>query len=102
MSCGTHVNNTGTDFQVTIKDCNGSALDISDATTTTIIFKKPSGTNLTKTASFVTDGTDGLLRYVSVDGDIDEIGTWKIQASVTTPAGTWTSSFESFKVYRNI
>ena len=102
MSCGTHINNIGTDFQVTITDCNGSALDISDATTKNIIFKKPSGTVLTKTALFVNDGSDGLLRYISVSGDINELGTWKIQADVTTPDGVWRSNFESFKVYRNL
>jgi len=102
MSCDTHIGNIGTDFQVTITDCNGTAIDISDADTMNIIFKKPSGATLTKTAIFVTDGSDGVVRYLTVDGDIDEIGTWKIQASIITPAGQWTSNYKSFKVHRNL
>jgi len=102
MSCGIHQNDIGTTLVVTIVDCNDSAIDISTADSMQIILKKPSGTNLTKTASFTTDGSDGKIQYVIADGDMDEIGTWKIQGVVTIGAYTWHSNFESFKVYRNL
>lgn len=102
MACGIHLNDIGTQFKVTVQDCNSTAIDISDATNTDIIFKKPDGNTVTKDAGFYTDGSDGIIRYVAVDGDINIIGSWKIQASITTPSGTWSSDFQTFKVHRNL
>ena len=48
-----HVSDIGTIIQITITE-DGVALDISSATTKEIILKKPSGTLLTKTATFTT------------------------------------------------
>ena len=102
MSCEMRKNDIGTEIRVCIEDCDGDAVDISAATTKQIIFKKPSGSLLTKDANFLTDGSDGKLSYVSRDGDLDEIGTWKIQASITIGANIWKSTFKSFKVHRNL
>ena len=102
MSCEIRQNDIGTEIQVCLEDCGGNVLDISAATTKQIIFKKPSGSLLTKTASFLTNGSDGKLSYISQDGDFDEIGTWKIQASIKIDSKIWKSSFKSFKVHRNL
>lgn len=102
MSCKIHLNDIGTEIRVTVKDCNSNAVDISAATAMSIIFKKPSGTSVTKTASLYTDGTDGIVTYTAASGLFDEIGTWKLQAEVVAPNGQWNSSYESFKVYRNL
>lgn len=102
MSCGIHLGDIGTSFRISILDCNSNAIDISNASTKQIIFKKPGGGSLTKTASFVTDGTDGLLEYNTISGDLDEVGTWKIQAYVVAPNGSWRTNFSSFKVHRNL
>ena len=74
-----HVDDVGTLFKVTIADCP-SSLDISSATTKTLKFKKPSGTVLSKPGTFFTDGSDGILTYTSVSGDLDECGRWELQA----------------------
>lgn len=102
MTCGIHQNDIGTQIKVCIKDCDSVVIDISLASTKQILLKKPSGTTLTKTANFVTDGTDGLIYYSVESGDLSEVGTWKIQGIVTIGGNTWHSSFESFRVYRNI
>lgn len=102
MTCGIHKDDIGTTIIVTVCDCNSAAIDISTADTKQIIFKKPSGANLTKDADFVTDGNDGKIQYIIQEGDIDEVGTWKIQGIVTIGAYTWHSNFESFKVHRNL
>jgi hypothetical protein len=96
-----HVNDIGTDFRVTIVD-NNTAVDISSATSKTITFQKPNGVSVEKTATFVTDGSDGKIRYITVDGDLDDGGTWKIQGKVVTPAGSWNTDVESFRVYDNV
>ena len=102
MSCHIQQNDTGTIIRVTVKDCNDVAIDISAATDLSIIFKKPSGTTITATGSLYTDGTDGIITYTVASGLLDEIGTWKIQASYESPNGSWKSDFKSFKVHRNL
>jgi len=102
MACGIHLGDTGTQLRVTIQDCNSTAIDISDATTTEIILKKPDGTTVHKTAYFLTDGVDGKIRYTAASGDFDLVGSWKIQGYIVTPSGEWSSEFESFKVHRNL
>ncbi len=96
-----HLLDIGTVFEVTLKDCD-TPIDISSATTQQIIFRKPDGTSVTKTAIFASDGTDGKLRYVTIADDLDQIGTWKIQAKVEIPSGTWSSNIDKFKVYSNL
>ena len=61
-----------------------------------------SGTSTTKTASFNTDGTDGKIKYTSVDGDFNEVGTWRIQAKVVMGGGTFRSDVGTFKVHENL
>ena len=102
MSCEIHLNDIGTLFKLTIKDCSGAIVDISTATSNIIKFKNPSGDTIAKTGSFFTDGTDAISTYTTVDGDLNEIGTWKVQAKVTLPTGTWNSTIETFKVYDNL
>ena len=96
-----HKNDIGTLFLVTIYD-GAAVVDISGATTKQILFRKPTATILTKTASFTTDGTDGQIDYTTISGDLDTTGTWEIQAKVITSAGTWFSDKGSFEVYPNV
>ena len=96
-----HVNDIGTSFTLTIKD-GDSAVDISSATTKKIVIKKPSGTKLSYSTAFVSDGTDGKMRYNVVSGDLDEAGTYKLQSYVIISDGTFYTDITSFKVYRNL
>jgi len=96
-----HVDDIGTIFTITIKD-GASIVDVSSATTQQLIFKKPSGTTSTKTTSFVTDGSDGKIKYTTVADDIDEIGLWKLQSYIVMPSGSWKTDVGSFNVYANL
>ncbi len=73
--------------------------DISGAAVKEILLRKPNGTLLTKTAEFVSDGTDGKIDCSIASGDFDEAGTWKVQGKVLT-AGVFQYSSElgSFRV----
>ena len=51
---------------------------------------------------FRSDGSDGQIEYVAVDGDLDAAGTWSLQALVTTADGTWNTNVGSFRVYENL
>lgn len=97
-----HVDDLGTKFIVTVKD-GDSVIDVSGATTKNIIFKKPSGTKVTAAASFETDGTNGVISYITTGTELDEAGTYKIQAHVVLSAGNeFHSDISTFKVYRNL
>ena len=101
-----HVNDIGTIFRVTVYDMTSTGgttvADISTATTKQFTFKRPDGTTFTKTAVFTTDGTDGDIQYLSVDGDLNVSGTWHLQAYVVTPAGNWKTDVGHFRVYENL
>ena len=96
-----HVGDIGTAFEVTLKDCDG-VVDISTATSKELIFRKPDKTVVVKIAVFKTDGTDGIIQYLTILDDLDLKGAWSIQAKVTLPTGTWSSDIQKFKVYANL
>lgn len=76
------VNDFGIDITITVtRDC--VPVDISGATQTDILLTKPDGTVLTKSASFVTDGTDGQIKYTVESGVLDVVGTWKARGLIT-------------------
>jgi len=105
MTCSieeVHLYDIGTAFDIPLMDCDVAADDIETAIEKIIIFRKPDGEVVIQTAVFKTDGTDGVIRYVTITGDLDQTGTWKIQGRVTTPAGTWSSEIGRFKVYTNL
>ena len=117
MSCNNaeiHKDDIGTEFIVTIldftEDNDGEIVDISTATIKQIIFLKPDGvTKLTNTALFTSvasggtaDGTDGKISYFTVPGDLSEVGQYKVQAFITTPGGSWSTTISKFRVVDNL
>ena len=76
------IDDIGTDLQVTITE-SGAAIDINTTTARAIILKKPDGTEVTKSADFLTDGQDGVIHYTTEDGDIDQKGVWSYRGRVT-------------------
>ena len=101
MSKEIHVNDIGTILKVTIK-VNGVALTISPATVKRIIITDPDGRKLNKPAAFDSDGSDGVLKYIIVDGDLEKAGTWQLQAKVTLSGGSWSSDIATFEVAENL
>jgi len=96
-----HVNDVGTVFKVTIADCP-TTLDVSSATTKQLKFKKPGGDLLVKDGQFYTDGTDGVIKYTSVSGDLDECGRWELQAFLVFGGSSYHSDVAKFRVFRNL
>lgn len=97
-----HLNDIGTVIRVTIVDQDGVALNVAAATALKILIKKPEGTVLNKTALLYTDGTDGIIKYTVIAGDLDEVGIYSIQGHVTLPSGDWRSSVAKLNVERNL
>jgi len=101
MASEIHYGDIGVNFNITVM--NGSSpLNVSSADNIYIIFQKPDGSDLIKTASLITDGTDGNIRYTTVAGDLDQVGTWQIQAKVDFTISVFSTDIQKFKVYRNI
>lgn len=96
-----HVGDIGTVFQITLTDCN-VAVDLTGYTNLDMIFLKPDGTVVVKDAAIFGLASDGIIRYTTIANDLDQVGTWKIQAEITLPTGTWRSDIEKFKVYANL
>ena len=100
------VGDEGTSIEFEVYECDTSVdpavsniVDISTSTAREVIFLKPDGTTSTgHVGTFLTDGTDGIIKYITVVGDIDQAGPWKAQARITTPNGKWYSSKVSFTV----
>lgn len=97
-----HVGDIGTAIIITIKDEDGSIVDVSTATEKLIYFKKPDTSLLTKNAALTSGGTDGRIHYTFASGELDQAGTWRSQARVTVGSGTWYSSGFSFEVVQNL
>ena len=96
-----HLNDIGTVFEITLMD-GDVVVPLDTATSLQVLFLKPDQSIATKTATLKTDGTDGILQYTTIDGDLSAIGKWKVQARVETPEGKWSSDIQEFKVYKNL
>lgn len=102
MSSEIHVEDIGTQFTLTILDEDGAVVDISTATTKQITFYKSDKTILVVSGSFVTDGTDGKMKYVTVAGDLSVAGTYRVQGYIVIGSAAWHSDIVTFQVYENI
>lgn len=69
--------NYGFNIVIQFVDSSGVAIDISSATSKEIIFIPPSpNVAISKTASFVTDGTDGKIQYTAEKTLFIYAGAW--------------------------
>lgn len=96
------VGDIGTTIKATIVDQDGAALDVSGASTLQLLFLKPTGVLVTQTATLTGDGTDGIIQYVTVSGDLDVPGVWKSQGYIVDAGKQHKSSVDSFHVKPNI
>lgn len=102
MSAQIHVDDVGTVFKATIKDEDGAIVNVSTASTKEMVFHKPDGTPVVKTAVFATDGTDGVIKYVTVTDDTDQDGDWQVQGYVVIGTAIFHSDIHVFKVFPNL
>lgn len=96
-----HARDFGTIFYLTLTD-GGVAVDLSAATATSFIFKAPDNDCSSVQATFVTNGTDGRLKYTFPAGFLSLPGKWQAQAKVVMPTGTWYSDSVFFHVSTNL
>lgn len=104
-----YLNDEGTSIEFEVYECDDTVdppvqnlVNISSATVQAVNFLKPDGTTINRTGEFLTDGTDGITRYITVSGDLDVTGPWKAQAVITLPTGKWATSIIEFQVLQTI
>ena len=103
MPAQIHIGDIGTVFQATVKDQDGAIVNLASSTARQLTFKKPDGVNMVKNAVFVTDGTDGKIKYVTAAStDLDQAGEWQLQGTVTFGTSVWHTDVEKFRVYANL
>lgn len=100
-----HVGDEGTIIRLQLND-DGVVVDVSTSDVLQIKFRKPDSTTVTKDATKTTDGSDGLIQYITetdVDNILDTPGVWEMQGYVEMPgAGKWHSEKKEFIVRDNI
>ena len=102
MATEVHVGDIGTAFRATIRDENGDTIDVSVAESLSLRFQKPDKTVLEFTPQLVGGGTNGIIEYVTVAGDLDMPGSWRLQAIVGMAGDLWHSDIRNIKVYKNL
>lgn len=94
---GPSVGDIGTVVEVTVTE-DGTAIDISGATTKTMRFRRGDGTILDVTASFSTDGTDGKIQYAMLSGNLNSAGVWEVQGKAAAASWTYYTGIGQFMV----
>ena len=100
MSDEVHIGDVGTVIKLTIEE-NGTAIDVTAATSIIVDFERPDGSTLTLTG-YIFSGTSGIVAYDSLAATFDQAGPWRAQARVVLGAATWRSSIAKFNVYGNL
>lgn len=94
--------NAGIQLILTFLDEDGNALDISGATSLIIALQGPDGTQSSKTASYVTNGIDGQIYYVTTAADLVEPGLWYVQGQITVGGAVLTTAWGQFEANPNL
>jgi len=97
-----HASDIGVVFSVTVKDSDDDAVDISASVVKEFYFLKPSDVVLTKAAAWGSDGSDGVLQYTTIAGDINEAGRWRLQAHISDASSDLKTNIVNFDVYGNL
>jgi hypothetical protein len=89
-------------IKLQIKDGNNN-MNISSASTLTMIIERPNNTLITGSAALFTDGTDGIMvYYTSGSGDLTLAGQYNAQAYIVMTGFTGYTTPVHFMVYENL
>lgn len=105
MSCTSiPTGSAGVIFRMKFIDCDGNAVDVSDATDRKIKFVPASPSNAA--SAFEADAVAGdavnEITYTTEAGDFEVPCVWNCQGTITTLAGTWKSAIATFTVYKSL
>lgn len=89
-------------LQAEIVDQEGNVVDLSTASSLVILLSPPDGFAQEFPATLVSNGLDGLLQYLTVASDLNEVGSWGIQSQITYGATVLRTRWAYFSVEKNI
>jgi hypothetical protein len=93
----------GLAIEIAFVSAAGAVVDISSATAKLIRLEFSTALAVQFVASFVTDGTDGLITYLTVSSaELGFAGTTKIQGEITLPNGALRTAIGKFTIHRNL
>lgn len=102
MSSEIHLGDIGTIFEYVVKNQAGAVENLSAADEVTLIWQKPSKVRVSLTPTKPNGGADGLIRYTTLAGDLDEAGDWRVQVYVSVDGGEWHTDIGTFRVHNNL
>lgn len=102
MAIGEIHENDTTEFDVTIQDQNGNIVNLAGATTLNFLFQRPDGSFFTAAGSLFTDGTDGIVRYITLNTDLNQVGYWRYQVFTVIGSNENYTDITRFQVLQNI
>lgn len=97
-----HLFDVGTTFEVQLRQEDNTIYPLVGATTLEFHFQKPDGTIIIRSGNFVTDGSDGLVEYYTMNTDLDQIGWWRYQVYVVIGSVKKYSDVGKFRVFPNL
>ena len=75
-------------FEFTVTDQDDAIVDLSTVVSYDITFERPGGqTAFVRTPTFITNGVDGGIFYVTPIGELDIDGSWKVQGLIVDAGG---------------
>ena len=95
------VGNVGSILRFTVVDQDAAVVNVS-AATLTLYFRSPQNKVLTKSGALTGSGTDGIIQYTTIAGDLDTPGNWLAQAKVVISGSTWFSNIVPVQVQANL
>lgn len=96
-----HVNDVGLAFRAAAVDQDDKVIPVNTGDDLKILFQKPDESTVVKDG-IVYFGPSGLFQYVTVSGDLDQSGTWRVQGYVAHSGGQWYGDEIKFRVLPNI
>lgn len=97
-----HVGDVGTRLVVTLVDAQEEIVDISASTLKQYILKKPDGTISVLNVTFVTDGSDGQLHFITTSTTFTIAGYYKLQVYLEEDTNSWHTDKVTFRVWPNL
>ncbi len=76
-----------------------TGIDLSSATTLTLLVKRPNGSIAEWTPTVLGSAVDGVLVYYTAAGDLDMAGLYVGMAMVETATATYLGETFSFKIF---
>ena len=95
-------NAIGAYIRYQVLDQNNLPKDISGATVKQLVIGRPNKTQFTVDAGFMTNGADGILQYMTVDGDLLPYGRYQAQSNLVMPGFNGRTEIGTFMVEKNI